>query len=419
MWDPYADFTQIILENGLTLHKAYWPGRPWERFGFVVHAGARDDLLGLEGTAHFVEHVVSRNTRLLSSEIKRQVKSKGGEIDFGATSSLGTVFHCAVPANEQDIVNILVYYVDLLFHLTLTQQIEEQRQVIFGEHRSRFPTTSGYQISEKEKRILYGDLWNARIISALGSLESLFAIEREDLQEFYDRQYVPANISIVCVGGYPTDKLIQLFQTSGFIQKKRGKRNFLPEIISSPSVPSRRSFSTSLSSELKTKPFCTTAECTASIVFPGHLKPLLLPVCLIILNHLVFEEVRGRLQRSYSPGCFLTDYASHATIVLESGAIDPVFLKEVQKILLQCCRRLSKEKTLFEQYRQERRAHLQMSDVSGRKVVRACLEDLLFQGKIVSLSELIEQISDLTMEDVRSLKPWFSRERILQTSIIP
>ena len=60
MWDPYSEFRTATLPNGLTVHAAHWPGRPWESVGVLIHSGAEQDPFGLEGLSHFVEHLVSK-----------------------------------------------------------------------------------------------------------------------------------------------------------------------------------------------------------------------------------------------------------------------------------------------------------------------------------------------------------------------
>jgi predicted Zn-dependent peptidase len=61
MWDPYSQFETRVLDNGLTIHVLHGPERPGVRFVFGIHSGARHDLPGKEGTAHFMEHLVHRN----------------------------------------------------------------------------------------------------------------------------------------------------------------------------------------------------------------------------------------------------------------------------------------------------------------------------------------------------------------------
>ena len=67
MYDPYADFEKATLPNGLQVYAAYWPDRPWQYVGFVLHSGANTDPEDLPGVAHFVEHLVSRNISIAIS----------------------------------------------------------------------------------------------------------------------------------------------------------------------------------------------------------------------------------------------------------------------------------------------------------------------------------------------------------------
>src|SRR3990167_2964008 len=100
MWDPFAEFQSAMLPNGLRVHVASWPYRPWVSVGFIIHAGARLDKVGFEGTAHFVEHLVSRNTPLTYRKINDFFEESGGGVSLGATSHHRTYYNFFVPLRK-------------------------------------------------------------------------------------------------------------------------------------------------------------------------------------------------------------------------------------------------------------------------------------------------------------------------------
>ena len=79
MWDPYAEFESATLPNGLTVHAAHWSGRPWQAMGVLVHSCAEQDPVGLEGLAHFTEHLdASRSMEVPAQSVVSFFKDHDG-----------------------------------------------------------------------------------------------------------------------------------------------------------------------------------------------------------------------------------------------------------------------------------------------------------------------------------------------------
>ena len=67
------------LENGLTVASTHMPDVHSVAVGVWIKAGARDESEGLNGVAHFLEHMALKGTRnRVAAHIAREVEDVGG-----------------------------------------------------------------------------------------------------------------------------------------------------------------------------------------------------------------------------------------------------------------------------------------------------------------------------------------------------
>ena len=67
------------LENGLTVASTHMPDAHSVAIGVWIKAGARDESEGLNGVAHFLEHMAFKGTRNRdAAHIAREVEDVGG-----------------------------------------------------------------------------------------------------------------------------------------------------------------------------------------------------------------------------------------------------------------------------------------------------------------------------------------------------
>ena len=139
MWDPYSEFESATLPNGLQVHAAHWEKRPWQAVGFVIHSGAEQDPVGLEGLIHFVEHLVSKNTPTSLKDMEMFFNDCGGSANFGMTGYGDSKYRFFVPADRAVITRAFDMFGQMLLQGRLERFVERERQVIIGEFHRRYP----------------------------------------------------------------------------------------------------------------------------------------------------------------------------------------------------------------------------------------------------------------------------------------
>jgi zinc protease len=240
MYDPYTEFTKTVLENGLEVHSVFW-ARPWINMEIVVHSGGREDPVEMPGLAHFVEHVVSQNIPNWGfDQSKEFFETCGGRAEFGSTNYLSTRYRFCVPADPVIFREALAIFGSMLLGARIERDVERERKVISCEFNGRYPFRKRLDWDMCIRRALFKghrlETWNR----PLGRPEGFLSATEADLQSFYDKHYVPANISLVIIGGLPTEEVIDELEKSPFGTRKNGTRNPIPQPFNQIPIPAEQ-----------------------------------------------------------------------------------------------------------------------------------------------------------------------------------
>jgi zinc protease len=211
---PTAEaITQFTLANGMEVII-----RPERRAPTAVHmlwvrVGAMDEVDGVSGVAHVLEHMMFKGTSSLApGEFSRRVAGLGGrENAFTARDYTG--YYQQVPAARlRDVMQIEadrfanMQWADAEF----TREIE----VVKEERRLR--------TDDNPRARLYESLSAATFVAApyrrpiVGWMNDLEAMTAEDVREFHRRWYVPANAAVVIAGD------VDVAQVRAWVQQTYG-----------------------------------------------------------------------------------------------------------------------------------------------------------------------------------------------------
>ena len=200
-----------IYPNGLTIIVDEAPQLMSVAIAAWVKTGTRHEDLNSWGMCHFLEHMLFKGSKKKgATDISKAVDRVGG--DFNAfTSREHTCFHFYLPARELKLGATLLK--DILFHpLFANKEIEREREVVLQE----IAMTKENPEEEAFDRFIekcYGKHALARQI--LGSKESILAINRKMVFEFFYQHYRPNNMMISVSGAVSFDKVRREFAQLG------------------------------------------------------------------------------------------------------------------------------------------------------------------------------------------------------------
>ncbi|HXK38207.1 MAG TPA: pitrilysin family protein [Candidatus Paceibacterota bacterium] len=408
MYDPYAEFTKHTLWNGLEVHHVFWD-RPWVKLEAVVHAGSREDVHGKAGLAHFVEHLVSQNVPGHSCDsMIRFFDSCGGGAKLGSTGYYSTRYGFEVAANADSLQCALNMFGAMLTGATLSQHIERERSVIEREYNERYPYKEMLEWDLGTRAALYSGHRLGTWCRPLGRPEEFLAITESDLQAYYDKYYVPENMSLAVVGGVASLDLISALKRSPFAVSKDGVRNRIPHPFT-PQAPSGERTKVVRVSEY-TNLSVDQASYKAAWAFPADFPWHARKVFNTMLRAILFEEVRENLGCSYnfSPGTANFQDLYEYTI---SGKVSPDAIDSIDSLVQACIEKVPKQHDLFLRKFNALKQGCLMTDLSGQALVESAAEDLAADQRISSLQEFLDELNKVTFSQMAEVAEFLCEER--------
>src|SRR5262245_15586977 len=222
-------FHHHVLDNGLTILGETSPSARSVALGFFVRTGSRDEQAGVSGVTHFLEHMVFKGTpRRTALDVNRDFDRIGA--DYNAfTSEENTVFYAAVlPEYLPQGVDILA---DILRPSLRADDFDMEKNVII-EEIGMYEDRPGWSAYDHAKKAFFAEhpLGN----SILGTPDSIRALKRDQMHEYFERRYVASNITVVAAGNFDWQKFVPLVQKAcGEWQRGRAPRTGVREAAGS------------------------------------------------------------------------------------------------------------------------------------------------------------------------------------------
>lgn len=166
-----------------------------------VKAGSRFETPKNSGVAHFIEHLLFGTTqKRKSGDMDREMESLGATLDAHTTSDYA---HFSTTVSSRYLNKALDVFADAVNNsLFREEDIAQERSVILDEI-ARKQTDPAAVCRDLLAKNIYSD--SPYSLPFEGTRESVTAITRDDILDFYHKYYVPSNMAIVLVGDF--DKL--------------------------------------------------------------------------------------------------------------------------------------------------------------------------------------------------------------------
>ncbi len=408
MYDPVTEIQKDVLANGLEVYSIYWD-RPWVKVGVVIHAASREDLPGKTGLAHFVEHVVSENIpHMKHSTAKQFIESTGGRSNFGVTGYLSTKYGFAIPATVDLFRATIRIFGSMLIQAEIKKMVERERQVIQREFNERFPIHERLEWKMAAHRSLFKGHRFETYSRPLGRPEDFLSITTEELQEFYDRYYVPQNMSLIVIGGLRREQIVAELESSPFGLEKVGERNLFPKKFTDFVAPTEQLKKVKLSDYTKLKidqtEYCATWA--LPIDYPWEVQLIFSRIA----DHILAQEVRGAAGLSYG---MRTDYyfLQDACKYWLGGMVSPKATDQINEIVRKCISMIPERKNLFQYKHRIALKKFVMFDLSAEDLLDDIVDNIGSVRKIFTHQERHDLLKAVTFDQVVDLANFLSAER--------
>src|SRR5215207_1825470 len=176
--------------------------------GIWLTRGSRHEPAEHPGIAHFVEHMLFKGTPTRNAEeIAQQVDSIGGQIDAFTSKEYAGYYLKVLDEHLPLAVDILA---DLICNpLFLDDDIEREKKVILEEIKMVEDTPD-----DLVHEIFAEKFWTNHPLGRpiLGTPESVSALNRATLKQYFSQTYVAANFVVVAVGNLQHERVQELLE---------------------------------------------------------------------------------------------------------------------------------------------------------------------------------------------------------------
>jgi zinc protease len=190
--------TSTRLDNGMTVLLLPDRNFPVVSVQMLYRAGARDELPGKTGLAHFLEHLAFRSSEAFpGTGLVSSIYAVGGEWHGYSWTDLTTYFATA-PAGQLDL--LLRIEAERMTRLELDPAVmEAERGAVFTEMRSYDDDPVSLLV---DAAALTSFTVHPYRHNSIGWSSDVAAIEHADVLDFYRRYYHPANAVLAIVGDF-------------------------------------------------------------------------------------------------------------------------------------------------------------------------------------------------------------------------
>ena len=200
-----SNTTRTVLSNGLTVITRELHQVPIGSFWVWYRVGSRNEVPGITGVSHWVEHMMFKGTPVMrKGDIFRIVASNGGILN-GFTWLDYTAYFETLPSHRLDL-GISIESDRMANSLFNPEEVDSERTVIISEREG----------SENSPTYLLGEELGAAAFQAhpyghsvIGWKSDLKSMTRNDLYNHYRTYYVPNNAIVVAVGDFQTETLLK------------------------------------------------------------------------------------------------------------------------------------------------------------------------------------------------------------------
>ncbi|MDK9737226.1 insulinase family protein [Vibrio sp. D404a] len=210
-----SDLNHGYLDNGFqyVFHNSQNSKDPFN-LRLIVNAGSVDDEH--RGMAHIVEHMVFRSNRAHSIDMHRffdQVGWKTGTQINAMTRQTETQYMVRTRPNDAlDVSQSVKLLSDLAFGAKMKDQDWQLERGVILEEMRRGAGVAERVNTAKKQVVRNGSRYVDR--PTIGTKKAILDVEIEDIRAFYDRYYVPGNMTLVASGYFDDHKLTEAIENT-------------------------------------------------------------------------------------------------------------------------------------------------------------------------------------------------------------
>ncbi|WP_183562157.1 M16 family metallopeptidase [Mucilaginibacter sp. SP1R1] len=199
------DYQAYTLPNGIRILYKHAPFAI-THCCFIVNAGSRDEGAQQEGLAHFIEHLLFKETeRRNTNQILNRLELVGADLNAYTTKEY-TCIHASLL--NQHLERSMDLFEDILFHSTFPEDEQEKEKGVILDEIASYLDQPEEAIQDDFEEFLFANHTIGNNI--LGTTESVTRMNGDDIRAFISANYSTSEMIFAVHGNYDFKKIIKL-----------------------------------------------------------------------------------------------------------------------------------------------------------------------------------------------------------------
>jgi predicted Zn-dependent peptidase len=383
------------LDNGLRVVTTPIPTAQSASVSVFVGVGSRAEQRAVNGVSHFMEHMLFKGTpaRPNAIIIAGDIEGAGGVLNAYTTKEL-TCYWNQVPYDMLPLALDVV--ADMIQHSLLEDvEVERERTVVQQEIRRSHDQPSSW-VGELLSGAVYGDQpigW-----SIAGTLDTVAAIQRDDMVRHLATWYVPNNMVLSVAGNVQHDQVVELARPLW----SEAQPNQKPQVaVAAPELAPDRI-------HIDERDIAQ-ANLAIGMRSLGRLDSD--RFALTILNNILgrgmssrlFREVRERRGLAYSVGASTSRYLDTGTFSISAGVSPEHAVEAVQVIVAELVKLLDEPvgEDELKKARDYAAGSFRLGLETSMSLGQRSGENLLVLDRIEEVDDIVRGLKGVTSDDVQ------------------
>ncbi|MBP6062425.1 MAG: insulinase family protein [Fusobacteriaceae bacterium] len=397
------------LSNGIPVLMDYVDDLKSFTLGAFVKTGARHESEEEYGVSHYIEHMLFKGTKTRSAkEISEIIDDCGGSMN-AYTSRDTTCYYVKMLSDKLELT--LDIFADMFLNSTFTEEnLEKERNVILEEIKmyEDIPEDTVHDLNLRfALNNEYGNV-------VLGTEKSLKSITREKFLNYFNSRYVPENIGIAIAGNFDKELLID------FLEKSFGTMNKEKKDSIEIGTFSHNKGENVVKRDCNQVHLCFNTMGLSVNDDDRYAMAILSNTLGENMSSRLFQKIREERGLAYSIYSYTTNFTEGGLYTIYAGTSKESY-KEVINLIKE---ELNLVKVEGIDAKELQRAQNQIKSMlvfalenSRGKMIRMWNSYQLY-GKVLTVEEIEEQISKVTLEDIKKLANRIFNEKDFSLTVL-
>ena len=226
-----TDYQVHTLPNGIRVVLTHAPSTI-THCCFIVNAGSRDETPDQTGLAHFIEHLLFKETkRRGTSQILNRLEIVGADLNAYTTKEY-TCIHASLL--NQHLERTIDLFEDILFHSTFPEDEQDKERGVILDEISSYLDQPEEAIQDDFESLLFKD--HPIGCNILGTPETVAKLSTTDISRFINTNYNTSQMVFAVSGDYDFKRITRLSEKYfGHVAENNAKKNRIKPAKNTPS----------------------------------------------------------------------------------------------------------------------------------------------------------------------------------------